>query len=95
MVETTLAVGDLITAIPNLYYQLQKPIAVILLITGGIMGAFRLHRGFGHAAGLVIGGIALAALAFGGLSLAHSIDYTVNQHGFSGPIVNDNMGYLP
>jgi hypothetical protein len=94
MVETTLAVGDLITAIPTLYYQLEKPIAVILLITGGISGAFSLHRGFGHAAGKVIGGIALAALVFGGLSLAHSINATVNLHSGGGPVMVDT-GYIP
>jgi hypothetical protein len=89
MVETTLAFGDLITAIPNLYYQLQFPVAVILLITGGVAGAFSLHKGVGHAAGKVIGGIALAALVFGGLSLARSINYTVNSHDNSGPVMLD------
>ena len=94
MVDTTLAVGDLIYAIPNLYRQLQQPVAVILLLAGGVAGAFSLHKGFGHAAGKVIGGIALAALTFGSLSLAHSINYTVNTHSGSGAVMVDN-GYIP
>jgi len=94
MVETTLAVGDLIYAIPSLYRQLQLPVAVITLLTGAIAGAFSLHKGFGHAAGKVIGGIALAALVFGGLSLAHSINLTVNNHSGGGPVMVDT-GYIP
>ena len=94
MVETTLAVGDLITAIPNLYYQLQMPVAVITLIVGAVSGAFALHRGLGRAVGRVVGGIALASLVFGGLSLAHSINATVNMHSGGGPVMVDT-GYIP
>lgn len=94
MVETTLAVGDLITAIPTLYYQLEKPVAVIILIVGALAGAFSLHRGVGRAAGKVVGGIALASLVFGGLSLAHSINATVNMHSGGGPVMVDT-GYIP
>ena len=94
MVETTSALGDLITTIPNLYYQLEKPVAVITLLVGAITGAFSLHKGVGRAVGKVIAGIALASLVFGGLSLAHSINATVNMHGGGGPVMVDT-GYLP
>jgi hypothetical protein len=77
--------GDLIWAIPNLYYQLQLPVAVTTLIVGAVSGAFSLHKGFGKAAGKVVGGIALASLVFGGLTLANSINQTVGIHG--GPIM--------
>jgi hypothetical protein len=87
MVQTTLAMGDLIYAIPNLYHQLQLPVAVVTLLVGAVSGAFSLHKGVGKAAGKVIGGVALASLVFGGLSLAHSINYTVNMHGGTGPIM--------
>lgn len=92
MVET-LAMGDLIAAIPNLYHSLQLPVALVSLITGGVAGAFSLHKGVGKAAGKVVGGIALASLTFGGLSLAHSINYTVNVH--SGTPVMLNTSYYP
>jgi sulfopyruvate decarboxylase TPP-binding subunit len=94
MVETTLAVGDLINAIPSLYYQLQMPVAVITLLVGALAGAFSLHKGVGKAAGKVVGGIALASLVFGGLSLAHSINATVNLHSGGGPVMVDT-GYIP
>jgi hypothetical protein len=92
MVVTTLAVGDLIFAIPNLYHRLQLPVGVIMLLTGAVSGALRLHSGVGKAAGRVVGGIALTSLVFGGLSLAHSINMTVNDNSFSGPVLVDT-GY--
>jgi hypothetical protein len=81
MVETTLAVGDLVTAIPNLYNSLKVPLAIVSLIVGAGAGAFALARGFGAAAGKVLGGIAIAALIFGGLGLALSLNATVARHG--------------
>jgi hypothetical protein len=54
---------------------------VICLIVGAAAGAFGLSKGFGHAAGKVIGGIALAALIFGGLGLALSLKTTADRHG--------------
>lgn len=81
MVESTLAVGDLITGIPALYESLRTPLAVIALIVGGGAGAFALHRGFGASAGKVVGGIVIAVLIFGGLGLALSVKATVDRHG--------------
>ncbi|MBV8348076.1 MAG: hypothetical protein JOZ49_11245 [Mycolicibacterium sp.] len=81
MIETYVAVGDLINGIPVLYESLKIPLAVICLIVGAVAGAFGLSRGFGHAAGKVIGGIALAALIFGGLGLALSLKATADRHG--------------
>ena len=90
MVETYVAVGDLINGIPVLYESLKIPIAVICLIVGGVAGAFGLARGFGHAAGKVIGGIAIAALVFGGLGLALSLKTTLDRH--SGGISTGQFG---
>lgn len=89
MIETTLAVGDLVQVIPNLYHALQLPVAVITLLTGAVTGAFSLHKGVGKAAGKVVGGIALASLVFGGLSLAHSINATVDNpvNSGNGPVL--------
>ena len=81
MVETYVAVGDLINGIPALYESLKVPLAVLCLIVGAGAGAFGLAKGFGHAAGKVIGGIALAALIFGGLGLALSLKTTADRHG--------------
>ena len=90
MVETTLAVGDLIYAIPSLYHSLQGPIALITILIGAGAGAFSLHKGVGKAVGKVVGGIALASLVFGGASLAHSINETVNNHSAGGPVLIDS-----
>jgi lipopolysaccharide export LptBFGC system permease protein LptF len=81
MVVSTLAVGDLIIAIPALYESLRVPLAVIALIVGAVAGAFGLARGFGSAAGKVVGGIAIAVLIFGGLGIALSVKATVDRHG--------------
>jgi sulfopyruvate decarboxylase TPP-binding subunit len=89
MVETTLAVGDIINAIPSLYHSLQEPIALITILIGAGAGAFSLHKGVGKAVGKVIGGIALASLVFGGASLAHSINMTVNDHSTAGWFLTD------
>lgn len=80
MVETTLAFGDLITAIPTLYHQLQLPVAVTMLLVGAVSGALSLHKGIGKAAGKVVGSIALSSLVFGGLSLTQAINQTVDTH---------------
>lgn len=81
MTETALAAGDLITAIPSLWNALQIPLAIIAICVGGVAGAFSLVRGFGAAAGKVIGGIAIAAIILGGVGLAVSLKGTVDKHG--------------
>ena len=81
MVETYVAVGDLITGLPALYESLKVPLAVIALIVGGGAGAFALAKGFGSAAGKVLGGIAIAALIFSGLGIALSMKATTDRHG--------------
>ena len=47
MTETTLAAGDLLTAIPSLWESAQIPLAIIAIFVGGVAGAFALVRGFG------------------------------------------------
>jgi hypothetical protein len=84
MVETTLALGDLITAVPLLYKQLQLPLGIVSLIVAAVSGGMALNRGVGTAIGKVVGGSAVAALVFSGLSLANSISTTVNAHGGAG-----------
>lgn len=78
---TVLAAGDLITAIPSLWQSLQVPLAIIAICVGSIAGAFSLVRGFGAAAGRVLGGIAIAAIILGGVGLAMSLKTTVDKHG--------------
>jgi hypothetical protein len=51
MIETTLAAGDLLTAIPGLWDAARIPLAIIAIAVGGVSGAFSLTRGFGAAAG--------------------------------------------
>jgi hypothetical protein len=81
MVETTLAVGDLITALPSMWESLRVPLAIVALIVGGGSGAVGLARGFGHAMGKVLGGIAVAAITLGALGLAMSAQGTVDKYG--------------
>ncbi|KDE96892.1 hypothetical protein Y900_030120 [Mycolicibacterium aromaticivorans JS19b1 = JCM 16368] len=81
MITTTLAAGDLFTAIPNLFNDALMP-GALCLIAAGIVGAIvGLHKGFGTAAGKLIGGITLAAIALGSVGLTVSIDHTLNKHG--------------
>jgi hypothetical protein len=84
MIETTLAIGDLITAIPALYEQVKLPLGIVGLVVSGLSGALALNRGVGTAVGKVVGGSAVAALIFSGLSLANSITTTVDAHGGAG-----------
>ncbi|ULE31179.1 hypothetical protein [Mycobacterium sp. IDR2000157661] len=90
MTETALAAGDLITAIPSLWQALQVPLAIIAICVGGVAGAFSLARGFGAAAGKVLGGIAIAAIILGGVGLAVSLKGTVDKHG--GGITSGQFG---
>ena len=79
MIETTLAAGDLLTAIPGLWDAARIPLAIIAIAVGGVSGAFSLTRGFGAAAGKVLGGVAIAAII--GAGLATSVKGTVDKHG--------------
>lgn len=81
MVETYLAAGDLLTAIPSLWQAAQVPLAIIAIFVGAIAGAFALARGFGAAMGRVLGGIAVAAIILGAVGLAVSLKGTVDKHG--------------
>jgi hypothetical protein len=84
MIETTLAFADLINAIPTLYEQVKLPLGIVGLVVSGVSGALALNRGVGTAVGKVVGGSAVAALIFSGLSLANSISTTVDDHGGAG-----------
>ncbi|QIV79911.1 hypothetical protein [Mycolicibacterium frederiksbergense] len=81
MITTTLAAGDLLTAIPSMWNDMRFPLAICLIIAGIVGAIVSIHKGFGAAAGKMIGGIALAALALGGVGLAVSFQETVNRHG--------------
>ncbi|MBI3215324.1 hypothetical protein [Mycobacterium neglectum] len=81
MIETTLAAGDLFTAIPSLWESAQIPLAIIAIAVGGVAGAFALVRGFGAAMGKVLGGVAVAAIILGAVGLAVSVKGTVDKHG--------------
>lgn len=85
MMDSTqvVAVGDLLTAIPSMWESLKVTLAILTIAVGAAAGAFSLVRGFGAAAGKVIGGIALAAIILGGVGLAGSLKGTVDKHGGS------------
>jgi hypothetical protein len=81
MITTTIAAGDLLTAIPSFWNDFRFPGAIGLIIAGVGCAIFGIHKGFAHAAGKLIGAIALAALALGAVGLTVSFDKTVNTHG--------------
>ena len=81
MITTTLASGDLLTAIPSLWNDMRYPAAICLIIAGVGGAIFSIHKGFGAAAGKLIGAIALAAIALGAVGLTVSFENTVNRHG--------------
>lgn len=81
MITTTLAAGDLLTAIPSLWNDMRYPAAICLIIAGVGGAIFSIHKGFGAAAGKLIGAIALAAIALGAVGLTVSFENTVNRHG--------------
>lgn len=80
MIETTLAAADLVTAIPALWEDLKVPLA-ILVIAAGVAGAIvSFHKGFGSAAGKLIGGIAMSAIVLGAVGLSASFKTTMDNH---------------
>jgi hypothetical protein len=81
MIQTTLAAGDLFTAIPSLWEAARIPLAIVTMVSGIGSGMFAIHRGFGAAAGKVIGGIALAAIVLGAVGMAVSTKQTIDRHG--------------
>lgn len=83
MTETTVAAGDLFTAIPSLWSNAQMPLAILAIAVGAVVGIFALHRGIGAAAGRIIGGIAIAVLILGGVGIAMSLKGTLDKHGGS------------
>jgi hypothetical protein len=81
MMMTTVAVGDLLTAVPSFWENARVPFAVSTIMVGAVSGAFSLVRGFAAAAGRVLGGVALAAIILGGVGLAVSLNGTVDKYG--------------
>jgi hypothetical protein len=81
MIETTLAAGDLITAIPTLWESVKVPLSIVVIIAGIGAGIAGMSRGFGHAAGKLIGGIALAAIVLGAVGISTSLKQSLDHHG--------------
>lgn len=81
MIETTLAAGDLVTAIPTLWESVKVPLAIVLIIAGVGAAIAGITRGFGHAAGKLIGAIALAAIVLGAAGLMTSTKESIDRHG--------------
>lgn len=81
MITTTLAAGDLLDAIPSFWNNFRYPAAILLIMSGVVAAIVGIHKGFGHAAGKLLGAIALAACALGAVGLAVSFEQTVNEHG--------------
>lgn len=78
---TTLAAGDLLTAIPSFWNDFRGPAAILLVIAGVVGAIICLHKGFGAAAGKLLGGIILGACTLGAVGLIYSFEQTVNRHG--------------
>jgi hypothetical protein len=95
MVETTVAsnVANWPATIQALYSQLELVVGCLILAAAAVSAGLALRWGIGTAIGKLVGGCALAALAFGSLSLVQSIDFTVNSHA-GGTILNDT-DFLP
>ena len=80
----TISVGEydeLIKTLQRLesaYPSLRTPDSPTQSVGGAI---FSIHKGFGAAAGKLIGAIALAAIALGAVGLTVSFENTVNRHG--------------
>ncbi|MEX3649221.1 MULTISPECIES: hypothetical protein [Mycolicibacterium] len=80
MIETTLAAADLVTAIPAFWEDLKIPLS-ILVIAAGVAGAIvSFHKGFGTAAGKLIGGIAMSAIVLAAVGLSYSVKTTMDKH---------------
>lgn len=90
MISTAVAAGDLLTAVPSLWNDFRVPGAIGLIMAGVGCAIFGIHKGFAHAAGKLIGAIALAALALGAVGLTVSFHETVNKH--TGGIMSGGYG---
>ncbi|MCP9276836.1 hypothetical protein [Mycolicibacterium arenosum] len=90
MITSTLAAADIVTAIPSLWEAIKVPVCILMIMAGTGSAIFSLHRGFGSAAGKMIGGIALAALALGAVGLTVSAKETLDRH--SGGILVGQYG---
>jgi hypothetical protein len=95
MVETTVAsnVANWPAMIPGLYNQLELVVGCILLAVSAVSAVYALYQGVGTAIGRLVGGCALATLAFGSVSVVKSIDFTVNNE--SGQTILNDSDYLP
>ncbi|MFV1504237.1 hypothetical protein [Mycobacterium kansasii] len=80
MIETIVAAADLVNAVPSLWEAIKIPLSVTLLAAGAGSAIFSLHRGFGTAAGKLIGAMALGALMLGGVGLTNSLKATIDRH---------------
>lgn len=81
MIETHTRRGGSAHRDPRSVGRRTVPLAIIAIAVGGVSGAFSLTRGFGAAAGKVLGGVAIAAIILGGAGLATSVKGTVDKHG--------------
>jgi uncharacterized membrane protein len=81
MITTTLASGDLLDAIPSFWNDFRYPAAIVLIIAGVGAAIVSIHKGFGAAAGKLLGAIALASITLGAVGLTVSFEQTVNRHG--------------
>ena len=80
MVQTVMAAGDLMTAIPSFWNDLRVPLGIVVIIGGTVAGIMKLTHGIAKAGGLIIGGFMLAALVWSGPSIAMSIKHTLDRH---------------
>ena len=88
MIETVVAVGDLMTAVPSFWNDARWPLAIVVVAAGVWFGLTKLTHGIAKAAGLMIGACFLAAVVFDGPNIAMSIHHTLNRHtgGVTAPV---------
>ncbi|SLJ76203.1 hypothetical protein [Mycobacteroides abscessus] len=89
-VTNTLAAGDIFQGVVSLWDGFRVPGSIGLTMAGIIGAIVGYNKGFGHAAGKLIGGIALAACALGAVGLVNSVEQTVDKHG--GHIMSGQYG---
>ncbi|HUO37835.1 MAG TPA: hypothetical protein VMU34_08340 [Mycobacterium sp.] len=81
MVETFVAAGDLVTAIPSMWNDLRVPLAIVAIFIGGGVAVMKLHHGVGKAIGVAIGAAVLAAVILGSSGLVETAKQTIDRHG--------------
>ncbi|MBU8819254.1 hypothetical protein KL864_25500 [Mycolicibacterium goodii] len=80
MTESYLAATDLVTAIPSFWESIKVPLSIIVIVAAVVAAIISIRKGIGSALGVLIGGIAIAALVLGAVGLTASFKETLDKH---------------